>query len=1336
MSAPSPAPRVPGRRSGFGLILALIIMGMMVMTIIVIAGFLSVESHLAIQQQLALRSRLNGLVSMRLALGHLQQEAGPDRRATARADLAQPDATPANVRNPMWTGVWRTDKPNQAPSWLVSGNDPDNPWIQSSSLAGIDGLTPSAAYPSNYWLPWETDYASRWNELGFVRLVGPASATDVEVNALTDPTGGKPSGLVVLPKLNLTERAANGDDRRLGTYAYWIGDEGVKARINLEEPRAGLPSTDNLARSALRSAATPGVRLLKGAEALTDEFQAAALSSPRELGLLSGFSADPNAPLRLYHDVTTTAAGVLADAANGGLRRDLSLAFELSDAEFTKTEFGGGVDLPATATENGSLSLKMLAPINGRSIRVSPIFNRATPEGNLRGPTWWALRDYHRLYKQVGWVGGVPTLNARTYFPNAGNIHPEADTGNTATVKQRNYLYSSIYAGDRVTLNPNVSDTGTIKESNWQLSSAPIPRPFNCAVAPYLNRVFLVFNLIKDSSTAGTTVYLNLTPIFVLHNPYNVALTINPTGGHSALALTFSDWDQWMFRVTRKTYVYPKRNIYDEIQRTPVTFTYTKNLGDYYRFADGNAVNDSDLFRVYVDQLTLQPGEYKVYTPSTGARSRWSRVVKLNNSFNYQGGFADEDVDWSDLWPDFRWYYFNPVYYPPALGYPPSDAFTFEVIPNGKFSVRYSLNCWPGDQLPFPAASTIGTGTNLYPAFDLYNKSSEHAEIVYRGIDSTVGSPGPLNIGDLVAQTPEKEPSPGVYQPGVIIAALELSAKTARENTVTTSGTAPSAAGTFPLFSHSNPMAAVAHADGAGRASTAEGSGYGGGSPSYRMRVTRPTGGMNAWLSLLQSPGGAQPLTYGGLSNQVDGNVTSIHTEVPLVPPTSLGQYTHANFNVRDQQPLFGVGNSFANPQVDPTKTYSSATNWTEYDAPYLLNAALWDGYFLSGAAPKMTTAATPSQPAPSNPDSTEVSNPYLEAKPLGTVLDEFLGGAGKLENPRMRLVGEAPASRSALGDYRRSASALLNDGAFNVNSTSVEAWAVFLGSAKKIAIAKLAATSPTTDGNARFPRATPTGSEPIATGAYNEATKSNWTGFVNLTDAQIRLLAAAIVKENKARFLLTTRTERDSTNPPTTRLFRGLTKAATPYLSLAEFINRFLTPGSTNAWATRCGALQAAIFRADNPPAGGPPIAGLTDRLTNRYTVGMMNASNWPRPTGLASFPYAANVEAMEQGGANRTHVAMGLPGNLLQVDLLQSLGASLATRSDTFTIRAYGETVGFDGNPGACLLEAVVQRLPSFVNDLDPAETAFKDLRLANQLFGRRFKVISLRWLKPHEG
>ena len=122
--------------------LALVIMGLAVMIIIVIAGFLSVESHLALQHQLGLRARLNGVASLRLALAHLQQEAGPDRRATARADLTQPEATAADVRNPLWTGVWRTDRPNQPPSWLVSGDDPANCTspVSIKNMYG-DGLT-------------------------------------------------------------------------------------------------------------------------------------------------------------------------------------------------------------------------------------------------------------------------------------------------------------------------------------------------------------------------------------------------------------------------------------------------------------------------------------------------------------------------------------------------------------------------------------------------------------------------------------------------------------------------------------------------------------------------------------------------------------------------------------------------------------------------------------------------------------------------------------------------------------------------------------------------------------------------------------------------------------------------------------------------------------------------------------------------------------------------------------------------------------------------------------------------------------------------------------------
>ena len=84
--------------------------------------------------------------------------------------------------------------------------------------------------------------------------------------------------------------------------------------------------------------------------------------------------------------------------------------------------------------------------------------------------------------------------------------------------------------------------------------------------------------------------------------------------------------------------------------------------------------------------------------------------------------------------------------------------------------------------------------------------------------------------------------------------------------------------------------------------------------------------------------------------------------------PTSLAQYAHANFGVRDQQPLLSVGNSFASPLVAATKVLQdNGPNWTEFDQTYLLNAALWDGFFLSSVAPWMktdnTTAALPDHP-------------------------------------------------------------------------------------------------------------------------------------------------------------------------------------------------------------------------------------------------------------------------------------------------------------------------------------------------------------------------------------
>jgi hypothetical protein len=67
---------------------------------------------------------------------------------------------------------------------------------------------------------------------------------------------------------------------------------------------------------------------------------------------------------------------------------------------------------------------------------------------------------------------------------------------------------------------------------------------------------------------------------------------------------------------------------------------------------------------------------------------------------------------------------------------------------------------------------------------------------------------------------------------------------------------------------------------------------------------------------------------------------------------------------------------------------------------------------------------------------------------------------------------------------------------------------------------------------------------------------------------------------------------------------------------------------------------------------------------------------------------------------------------------------------------VRAYGDAV----NPATGTVEsrawceAVVQRLPDYVDPANPPETA-TDLSTTNQTYGRRFEIVQFRWLAPDD-
>jgi hypothetical protein len=138
---------------------------------------------------------------------------------------------------------------------------------------------------------------------------------------------------------------------------------------------------------------------------------------------------------------------------------------------------------------------------------------------------------------------------------------------------------------------------------------------------------------------------------------------------------------------------------------------------------------------------------------------------------------------------------------------------------------------------------------------------------------------------------------------------------------------------------------------------------------------------------------------------------------------------------------------------------------------------------------------------------------------------------------------------------------------------------------------------------------------------------------------------------------------------------------------------------------------LQSALDRTVNPPLSLAPVPGLPAR------AGPSPALPWP--------------------AASQGHVSTLAPGWLSQADLLAILGPVLTARSDTFLVRAYGDAANpATGNVESCAwCEAVVQRVPDYVDAGDPADATVDTLGEPNRIYGRRFQIVRFRWLSASD-
>jgi type II secretory pathway pseudopilin PulG len=388
-----------------------------------------------------------------------------------------------------------------------------------------------------------------------------------------------------------------------------------------------------------------------------------------------------------------------------------------------------------------------------------------------------------------------------------------------------------------------------------------------------------------------------------------------------------------------------------------------------------------------------------------------------------------------------------------------------------------------------------------------------------------------------------------------------------------------------------------------------------------------------------------------------------------------------------------GFANSFAHPMIPSKGIYANAPETAnlnaglqfkliadQWDRAFLCNDGLWDDWFCSGIA-NQSLGPYAGKARPKQLVSDWLN--YLKPLPNEQLLPYFYGAHDVNYVTSRILNGNSPASNS----WREAARYMMLRGGFNINSTSVEAWKLFLSSS---AGGEFIYQGPRGPATAKIPEQHVLLSRhavPVAAGeGAGPQDPLAWTGVRFLSPPQIGKLAEECVHQVK---------------------LRG------PFLNLSDFINRRL---STDELAL-CGALQAAIDWDEyngNSPFPSDPLS-INGRF--KQTQDYIN-----EPMSGARFPAA---------GKGSRHA--GIPGYVTQGDLLAKIGNQIVVRDDTFRIKAYGEAHDTNGNIIArAWCTAVLQRLTEYMDQADRSESTFLTLKSPiNKRFGRRFSLLQFQWL-----
>jgi len=1220
-AAPTSCPPHAAFKRGFALVVTLAMLVLMTVVAIGLLGLASIELRNAAHGEHQARARANARLALAFAMGELQRQAGPDTRATATAGILGE----SGIAQPHWAGVWST-RHSDGSSLLVRDDSQGglkdlraNDWDREEAALSwlVSGSEAAAATPN----PRDVSAG------GFIELVGPGSlGTEA------------PAARVSAPRIALETGGGTGH------YAWWVGDLGVKANISTpdahesSDPSAGDPTNGGWFRMlAAQEADASG---WPGAESLGAAGKRRLLSEKTPTLLAQSARAG-------FHDFTTSSEGILADMAKGGLKRDLSAYFQ----------------------SNGTIkALKNRPGIQDSDNLVGPANADAAAADDLA----WADGRHRFTSPKFGLLRRW--ANADTSFSNARlesvppKTEPEPRVARSNELALANLKPATLASMDTPSLSPVLVEASMSFSLSWFKRSAP------------------------PGATAPRYPYdvrQHLYPRVVMWNPYNVDLSLDRS---IVLIQGNGRQEMWMDGTWPGTNLGVRSQwIFFEGGRNPV-------FGGGAGILESTGYKDPYIGSFYytLPATTFGPGECLVFSPES--------ATEYNGTVIGEEGFSaiDSNLLTCEKPPHpSRNFYMSDnnveggiSFLPREYWFAPTEYWTRMTGRNGienqgddcrvilkHLGKRSNISFAEFDALPqlavISASMQFGGGREPRIAWNINER---------------------VPLEELSQSRPVASQKPNVRtREGIRLRWFDEH----RSNQLGSGALAGTPHFEEALMANWNLRAAYATRSPYDNiAGSIPLSGSGGG-PWFFGAYTRDLyDEAVSWDA--QTPVARNGRYHGnpfGLPQESGGRPIVLF-DLPRVGAgvLSIGQFQHAKLSELVWHPGYAVGHSLADPRVAegpltgldrtarPLGTGRSSENgafnsemigWSNdsqrsdgrdswamhgraiyqdypatenlvYDLSFELNRSLWDTYFLSTGT----------------------------REDKGSFLNDPVNSP--LPNGRMRLAPGtgARATPERLADFHEAAYFLGVDGAFNVNSTSVEAWKAVLGATRRAS----------GEGNrASFPRVlNPPGGEWSAGDHADD--DAAWSGKRALGDGEIDKLARAIVAEVRKRG---------------------------PFLSLADFVNRRLANDATG----REGPLQAAI-----------EAAGLNDAFKASYPLDNQKS--------LRNYRHPDNIR--DPTGLEQTlkpdSKAWGLPGYLTQGDLLQVLGPMLNARSDTFSIRAYGDSTDASGRIVArAWCEAIVQRTPEPINadgsGLDSARQGRADD------LGRRFAIRSFRWLAAEE-